>query len=59
MNVAMRTERVYDGMIAGERGALIDRLKRYYGCGVWAGKLFVICCIIDCLIAFVSAFIFG
>ncbi|TDZ25430.1 Phosphatidylinositol N-acetylglucosaminyltransferase gpi3 subunit [Colletotrichum orbiculare MAFF 240422] len=24
--------------------ALIDRLKRYYGCGIWAGKLF---CLID------------
>ena len=30
--------------------ALIDRLKRYYGCGVWAGKLFCLCAIIDFLI---------
>ncbi|KAK3951880.1 glycosylphosphatidylinositol anchor N-acetylglucosamine transferase [Pseudoneurospora amorphoporcata] len=30
--------------------ALIDRLKRYYGCGVWAGKLFCVCVIIDYLI---------
>ena len=30
--------------------ALIDRLKRYYGCGVWAGKLFCLCAIIDTLI---------
>ncbi|KAI4183781.1 MAG: hypothetical protein LQ346_006236 [Caloplaca aetnensis] len=30
--------------------ALIDRLKRYYGCGVWAGKLFCMCVIIDYLI---------
>jgi phosphatidylinositol N-acetylglucosaminyltransferase subunit A len=30
--------------------ALIDRLKRYYGCGIWAGKLFAICAIIDYLI---------
>ena len=30
--------------------ALIDRLKRYYGCGVWAGKLFCICVVIDYLI---------
>ena len=29
--------------------ALIDRLKRYYGCGVWAGKLFCICVVIDYL----------
>lgn len=30
--------------------ALIDRLKRYYGCGVWAGKLFCLCGVIDFLI---------
>ncbi|CCC13992.1 unnamed protein product [Sordaria macrospora k-hell] len=30
--------------------ALIDRLKRYYGCGVWAGKLFCVLVIIDYLI---------
>ncbi|KAJ5259604.1 hypothetical protein N7478_012585 [Penicillium angulare] len=30
--------------------ALIDRLKRYYGCGVWAGKLFCLCVVIDFLI---------
>lgn len=30
--------------------ALMDRLKRYYGCGVWAGKLFVIVVIVDYLI---------
>jgi len=30
--------------------ALIDRLKRYYGCGVWAGKLFCLCVIIDYLL---------
>lgn len=30
--------------------ALIERLKRYYGCGVWAGKLFCLCAIIDLLL---------
>lgn len=30
--------------------ALIDRLKRYYGCGIWAGKLFVLCAVIDYLL---------
>lgn len=30
--------------------ALIDRLKRYYGCGIWAGKLFCLCVIVDYLI---------
>jgi phosphatidylinositol N-acetylglucosaminyltransferase subunit A len=30
--------------------ALVDRLKRYYGCGIWAGKLFCLCAIIDFLL---------
>jgi phosphatidylinositol glycan class A protein len=30
--------------------ALIERLKRYYGCGIWAGKLFCLCVIVDYLI---------
>ena len=30
--------------------ALIDRLKRYYGCGIWAGKLFCLCVIVDYLL---------
>lgn len=67
-NVALRTERVYDGIsgaipeeefyghdTSGYNGsrvrnfALIDRLKRYYGCGIWAGKLFCLCVIVDYL----------
>jgi phosphatidylinositol glycan class A protein len=28
----------------------MDRLKRYFGCGVWAGKLFVIVVVVDYLI---------
>lgn len=38
--------------------ALIDRLKRYYGCGIWAGKLFCICAIVDYLILVVLQFIY-
>lgn len=34
----------------GPSFALIDRLKRYFGCGVWAGKLFVIVVVVDYLI---------
>lgn len=33
-----------------QSSALIDRLKRYFGCGIWAGKLFVIVVIVDYLI---------
>ncbi|KAL5615271.1 hypothetical protein BROUX41_005322 [Berkeleyomyces rouxiae] len=42
-NVTPRRSRVQDF-------ALIDRLKRYYGCGLWAGKLFCICAIVDYLL---------
>jgi phosphatidylinositol glycan class A protein len=38
--------------------ALIDRLKRYYGCGVWAGKLFCICIVVDYLLFVVLEFLF-
>ncbi|KAI4256589.1 MAG: hypothetical protein LQ352_002028 [Teloschistes flavicans] len=38
------------GRAGAQSFALIDRLKRYYGCGVWAGKLFCMCVIIDYLI---------
>ncbi|PKS05544.1 hypothetical protein jhhlp_008061 [Lomentospora prolificans] len=30
--------------------AMIDRLKRYYGCGIWAGKLFCLVVTIDYLL---------
>ena len=45
----------YDGDVAHGRAgvrsfALIDRLKRYYGCGIWAGKLFCLCAMIDYLL---------
>jgi len=40
-DVAERTEVVYDSMVKLESPPLIERLKRYYGCGSWAGPL---CC---------------
>jgi phosphatidylinositol N-acetylglucosaminyltransferase subunit A len=41
----------YTGGWSSSRGfALIDRLKRYYGCGIWAGKLFCLCVIVDYLL---------
>ncbi|KAI6245537.1 Phosphatidylinositol N-acetylglucosaminyltransferase gpi3 subunit [Erysiphe necator] len=36
--------------------ALIDRLKRYYGCGIWAGKLFCICVVVDYILFLVLEF---
>ncbi|KAK0705559.1 glycosyltransferase family 4 protein [Lasiosphaeris hirsuta] len=83
-NVAIRTERVYNGISGaiseadfygydaanaaswsatrGRSGvqsfALIDRLKRYYGCGIWAGKLFCLCVIVDYLIFLILELLF-
>ncbi|EMC92067.1 glycosyltransferase family 4 protein [Baudoinia panamericana UAMH 10762] len=40
----------YGQMAHTQSQALIDRLKRYFGCGVWAGKLFVVVVVVDYLI---------
>lgn len=40
----------YEGYGGQQSFALIDRLKRYYGCGIWAGKLFCLCVIVDYLL---------
>lgn len=37
--------------------ALIDRLKRYYGCGIWAGKLFCLCVVVDYLLFILLEFV--
>ncbi|KAI3636506.1 hypothetical protein MIR68_005451 [Amoeboaphelidium protococcarum] len=44
MDVAERTERVYSSILEMPDVPLIERLRRFYGCGMWAGKLF--CCIV-------------
>jgi phosphatidylinositol glycan class A protein len=49
-DVAARTEKVYDNICSHEIMPFIDRLKRYYGCGIWAGKLFCILVAIDYLL---------
>jgi phosphatidylinositol N-acetylglucosaminyltransferase subunit A len=41
-DVAERTEKVYDRVSRAESLSLLDRLKRFFGCGLWAGKLFCI-----------------
>lgn len=38
------------GRSGAQSFALIDRLKRYYGCGIWAGKLFCLCVVVDYLL---------
>jgi phosphatidylinositol N-acetylglucosaminyltransferase subunit A len=48
--VARRTELVYDRILRTEPVSFIERLRRYYGCGSWAGKLW---CLIISFIFFV------
>lgn len=48
-DVAERTEKVYEKMLLGRKLPLIERLRRYYGCGVWAGKLFCIVVVVNYL----------
>ncbi len=45
--VVLNTTRARAGL---QSFALIERLKRYYGCGIWAGKLFCLCVVIDYLL---------
>eukprot|EP00160_Parvularia_atlantis_P004930 Unigene14190_Nuclearia_a/m.42825 Unigene14190_Nuclearia_a/g.42825 ORF Unigene14190_Nuclearia_a/g.42825 Unigene14190_Nuclearia_a/m.42825 type:complete len:470 (-) Unigene14190_Nuclearia_a:47-1456(-) len=49
-NVAERTEKVYQRMMKTQPAPLIERLRRYYGCGVWAGKIFCVMVAIDYII---------
>lgn len=50
------------GAVRGKAGvqsfALVDRLKRYYGCGIWAGKLFCICIVVDYLFYLLLEFLY-
>ncbi|VVT53725.1 uncharacterized protein SAPINGB_P003718 [Magnusiomyces paraingens] len=50
-DVARRTEEVYDKIDSNTlTEPLVDRLARYYHGGPWAGKLFVICVIVDVIL---------
>eukprot|EP00158_Paraphelidium_tribonemae_P007847 Partr_v1_DN28379_c1_g1_i5_m79344 putative phosphatidylinositol glycan anchor biosynthesis, class A len=42
VNVAERTEHVYHHILQAPTLPLIERLRKYYGCGVWAGKIFCV-----------------
>jgi len=48
-NVAERTEKVYDLISMTQNPPLIERLRRYYGCGVYAGKIFCMVMALDYL----------
>ena len=49
-DIASRTEKVYNEITQRTPLPLIDRLKRYYGCGAWAGKLFCLLVALDFLL---------
>ncbi|KAL0091227.1 hypothetical protein F4703DRAFT_1971168 [Phycomyces blakesleeanus] len=48
-NVAERTEKVYDSISQSQPSPLIERLRRYYGCGLYAGKIFCMVMALDYL----------
>ncbi|KAI8069995.1 phosphatidylinositol N-acetylglucosaminyltransferase GPI3 subunit [Gongronella butleri] len=48
-NVAERTEKVYDLIYHMPSSPLIERLRRYYGCGLYAGKIFCMVMALDYL----------
>lgn len=49
-NVAERTEKVYGSVYQTRNSPLIERLRRYYGCGVYAGKIFCMVMALDYLV---------
>ncbi|KAI7864557.1 GlcNAc transferase [Spinellus fusiger] len=48
-NVAERTEKVYELISQSQPSPLIERLRRYYGCGLYAGKIFCMVMALDYL----------
>jgi phosphatidylinositol glycan class A protein len=50
VNVAERTEKVYDVIYPQPEPPLIERFRRYYGCGVFAGKIFCFVIALDYLL---------
>ncbi|KAJ2774664.1 Phosphatidylinositol N-acetylglucosaminyltransferase GPI3 subunit [Coemansia nantahalensis] len=56
-NVAERTERVYYKIADLEEPPLIERFRRYYGCGLVAGKIFCLIAAVDYLFGIVLAWL--
>ncbi|XP_024399480.1 phosphatidylinositol N-acetylglucosaminyltransferase subunit A [Physcomitrium patens] len=50
MDVAKRTEVVYDQALRSEDDDLLLRLGRYYACGPWAGKLFCLVAVVNYIV---------
>ncbi|KAJ2157533.1 Phosphatidylinositol N-acetylglucosaminyltransferase GPI3 subunit [Coemansia sp. RSA 552] len=56
-DVAQRTELVYNKIADLEEPPLIERFRRYYGCGLVAGKLFCLVAAVDFLIGVALAWL--
>jgi len=46
-DVATRTQNVYDSIDDSSKLTTLEQFWKYYMCGAWAGKLFVLCFIVD------------
>ncbi|CAO3634077.1 unnamed protein product [Cunninghamella blakesleeana] len=57
-NVTERTEKVYDLISQTQVSPFIERLRRYYGCGLYAGKIFCMVIALDYLFWLFLEFIF-
>ena len=58
-NIAKRTENVYNSLdLTKLIQPLLDRLQKYYCCGLIAGKLFVLCVVADIFLYFVLEWLY-
>lgn len=58
-DVAKRTENVYNSLdLSKLNQSLLTRFKKYYYCGLIAGKLFVLCVVVDIFIFLFLEFLF-
>lgn len=58
-DVAKRTENVYKSLDLGKlNGSLTERFQKYYCCGAIAGKLFVLCVVVDIFIYVILEFFY-
>lgn len=46
-NVAIRTENVYDSINHSDKATKSMKVKKLQKCGIWAGKLFVLCFVVN------------
>lgn len=57
-DIAKRTENVYNSLQLTINQSLLTRFKKYYCCGIIAGKLFVLCVVVDIFIYIVLEWLY-